>query len=106
VVARGLGCPLSEREAMRLLVADGLEEGRVQSILAHLAAPDLDPIEALIVPFARETIWYRPVEIQRRARELRRQMTAEQFVDLVGIASLANAICRLSAAVDLSRGWQ
>jgi alkylhydroperoxidase family enzyme len=100
VVARGLGCPLSEREAARLLTAEGVAPGEIDATLAHLASPVLDPIEAAVVPFARETIWYRPVQIQRRARALRDQLTREQFLELIGITALANAVCRMSAAVD------
>ena len=53
------------------------------------------------MPFARETIWYRPAEIQRQARSVRDRVTAEPFVDLVGTVALANAVCRLSAALAL-----
>jgi AhpD family alkylhydroperoxidase len=101
VVARGLGCPLSECEAVRLLADEGLDRGTLDEILARLASPKLDPVESIIVPFARETIWYRPSEIQRQARAVRERLTTEQFVELIGTAALANAICRLSAALAL-----
>jgi alkylhydroperoxidase family enzyme len=99
VVARGLGCSLSEREAIRLLAAEGISASVVDATLAHLASPALDPIEAAIVPFARETIWYRPAQIQRRARSLGEHLSRAQFLELVGIAALANAVCRMSAVV-------
>ena len=72
-------------------------------MLDNLSAPCLDPIEAAVVPFARETIWYRPAQIQRRARQVRAQLTRQQFIDLIGVCALGNAVCRLSAALDLSR---
>ena len=100
VVARGLGCPLSEREAVRLLHDHSLTAEDVEEILSHLASPKLDPIEAEIVPFARETIWYRPAPIQRRARKVREHLSTEQFLELVGAAALANAVCRLAVVVD------
>ncbi len=96
VVGRGLGSKRFEEEAKRLLAPLGLDEGKVDEILAHLASPELDPIEAAIVPFARETIRYRPADVQRRARKLREQLSVEQFLELVGVVGLANAICRLS----------
>lgn len=96
VVARGLGSKRAEAEAKRLLTPLGLDEGEVNEILSHLASPKLDPIEAAVVPYARETIRYRPVDIQRRGRKLREQLTVEQFLELVGVVSLANGICRLS----------
>jgi len=96
VVARGLGSELSEREAKRLLAREGLSESQVDDVLAHLASPQLDRIEAVIVPFARETIRIRPIEIQRRAAVLLEQLEVEEFIDLVGIVGAANATCRLS----------
>jgi AhpD family alkylhydroperoxidase len=103
VVARGLGCPLGEEEASRLLIEEGLEAGDVGEILSRLASPKLDELEAVIVPFARETIWYRPAQIQRRGRELRARLSNEQFIDLVGVAALANAVCRMSVILDPPR---
>jgi AhpD family alkylhydroperoxidase len=96
VVARGLGSKRSEAEARRLLAPLGLDEDRTNEILSHLASPKLDPIEAAIVPYARETIRYRPADIQRRGRKLREQLSVEQFLELIGVVSLANATCRLS----------
>lgn len=95
VVARALGCPVSEEESARLLLAEGIgPEQRVQ-ILDHLAAPILDPVERIVVPFARETVWYQPVQIQRRGREVMEALSREQFIELVGVAALANGLCRL-----------
>ena len=65
-------------------------------MLTHLGSPELDPIEAAVVPFARETVRYRPEDIQRRARDLRAMLTEEEFLELVGVLALANGTCRLS----------
>ncbi len=99
VIARALGCSLSEHEAVRLLAEQGLAPAVIGDILAHLASPTLDAAEAVIVPFARETIWYRPVQIQRRARAVSSHLSPEQFVELTGIAALANAVCRMSVVL-------
>lgn len=101
VIARGLGCTLSEQEAGRLLAEEGLDVGDLQEILAHLASPRLDPAESVILPFARETIWYRPAPIQRRARAVREVLSGPQFLELLGVASLANMLCRLDIAAAL-----
>ncbi len=103
VVARGLGCPLSEQEATRLLAAEGLEPQALRPVLEHLASPDLDPTEREAVPFARETIWYRPASIQRRAREVCGQLGAPRFLELLGVAALANMVCRLAATFHALR---
>ena len=99
VVARGLDSKRSEQEARRLLAPLGLDDGDVDEILSHLASPKPDPIEAAIVPFARETIRYRPADIQRRARKLLEQLSVEQFMEFAGVVGLANGICRRSLAL-------
>jgi AhpD family alkylhydroperoxidase len=100
VVARGIGAMASETEAMRLLAEEGMESADLEEVLAHLASPKLDRIEALCVPFARETIRYRPAQIQRRAKEVRERLSGPQFLELVGIAALANMLCRLESVAD------
>jgi alkylhydroperoxidase family enzyme len=104
VVARGLVSSAAEAEAIRLAVAEGLPAGAVAETLANLASPALDPLERALVPFARETIRYEPAQIQRRARALRAELSRGQFVELVGIAALANMLCRLDVARDLRAG--
>jgi AhpD family alkylhydroperoxidase len=100
VVARALECAALEREALQLLAAEGLDASEVQSVLAHLGSPVLDPIETVIVPYARETVRYDPVQIQRRGRELCEQLSPGQFVDLVGTAALANMVARISVSLN------
>ena len=99
VVARGLGSERMEREATEILAANGLDEARTMDVLAHLGSPELDPLESAIVPFARETIRYRPEDIQRRTREMQALLSDEELLELVGIVSLANAAGRLSLAL-------
>ena len=100
VVARGIGAVAAEAEARRLLAEAGLESSELDEVLAHLASPNLDRVEALCVPFARETVRYRPAQIQRRAKEVRGQLGGPQFLELVGIAALANMLCRLEIVAD------
>jgi hypothetical protein len=59
-----------------------------------------DRIEAVIVPFARETVWYQAAQIQRRAREVREALPRQQFLELIAVAAIANAVCRLGIVVD------
>jgi AhpD family alkylhydroperoxidase len=96
VVARGTGCPHSEREAFRLLEAEGLSAARSAEILDHLGGPELDAVESAILPYARETIWYQhPARVQRKGRELRARLSEEEFLELVGVTAVANVVCRL-----------
>lgn len=99
VVATALGCPHSIAEATRLLREEGMADAEIDELLSHLQCQGLDPIESTLVPFARETVWYRPAQIQRRAHRIRGAMTVEQFVEAIGVLAMANATCRLGAAI-------
>jgi len=81
------------------LEREGLSRATLGQVLAHLDAPELDPVERLVVPFARETIWYEPAALQRRARALRDRLEVGQFLEAVGVAALANGLCRMAATV-------
>jgi alkylhydroperoxidase family enzyme len=102
VIARGLACETCVQEMSEALRGEGLDEPALRRTLSHLDAPELDPIERLAVRFARETIWYEPATVQRRARALREHLSAPQFLELVGVASLANALCRMGAMVSVT----
>jgi len=95
VVARALDCPLSEKEAIASLRAEGLHAHQIDEILAHLASPVLNEKERVIVSFARETIWYEPGRVQQLGRDAMQTLSREEFVELVAVASIANVVCRL-----------
>jgi hypothetical protein len=82
-------------EARALAGAHGLGDAEFDAALAHFAAPSLSPAEAAMVRIARDTIRFRPIDLQRRARGLLDQLGASEFVEFVGITALANAVCRL-----------
>jgi alkylhydroperoxidase family enzyme len=102
VVARALGCVPVEIEARAQLAADGLDAADVDEVLTTLGSPRLDAREARLLPFARETVRYQPDVIQRRFREVRRELSDEETLETVGIVALANAVCRLSVIVPAS----
>ena len=99
VVARGLTCEVCALDLGKALREEGLEEATLTQILTHLDAPELDPVERLLVPFARETIWYEPALVQRRARALSNRLAGEQLIEAIGVAALANGLCRMGAMV-------
>ena len=68
-------------------------------IFAWRGAPQLDPVERVLVPFARETIWYEPAPLQRRARALQERLTNPQVLEAIGVAAMANGLCRMGAMV-------
>jgi AhpD family alkylhydroperoxidase len=99
VVARGLGCEVCALEIGEALQREGLDQATLTQILTHLDAAELDDLERLLVRFARETIWYEPAALQRRARALRDRLSGPQLVEAIGVASLANGLCRMGAMV-------
>lgn len=99
VIARGLGCEACAPEVSEALRKEGLKESTIAEVLAHLDAAELDPIERLLVPFARETIWYEPAPLQRRARMLRDRLSGAQLLEAIGVAAFANGLCRMGATV-------
>jgi AhpD family alkylhydroperoxidase len=100
VVARGLGSDWAERHARETLLAEGMTAKGYEEVLAHLSGAELTPAEAVLGPLVRETVWYRTPSLQRHAQRVRSGFSAEEFLEFVGIAALANAVCRLSTLAD------
>lgn len=100
VVARGLPCEVCELGLSRALQREGLAPETVAQVLARLDAPSLEPVERLLLPFARETLWYEPAALQRRARALGEQLTQPQLIEAIGVCAAANALCRMAAVVQ------
>ena len=99
VIAQGLNCGLSRNEACAVLAAEGLSQADVDAILAHLGGPGVSADEAALLAFARDSIWYEPQQIQRKAQALHRLLGAPRFVEALGVVSFGNAVCRLAAVM-------
>jgi alkylhydroperoxidase family enzyme len=99
VVSRGLPCEVCESELTRALADEGMSPHTLQRALSQLDSPQLDDIERLLLPFARETLWYEPAALQRRARALCERLSRPQLMEAVGVAAMANALCRMTAVV-------
>lgn len=100
VIGRALGCGRSENEARRGLASEGFGATDVDEILANLGSAKLDRRDALLVPFARETVRYQTAAIQRRTRELAGTLSTEEVIEAAGVAALANAVGRLSVLLE------
>ena len=103
VIARGLSCSDCAAEVAPALAAQGLEGAALDAVLNHLDGPELDDTERLLVPFARETIWYEPARIQRRARALKEHLAEPQLVEAIGVAALGNGLCRMGAILGCAK---
>jgi hypothetical protein len=99
VVSRGLPCEVCELQLSRELGDRGLSLETQQRVLEQLDAPQLDDIERLLLPFVRETLWYEPAALQRRARALSDRLSRPQLMEAIGVAAMANALCRMTAVV-------
>jgi AhpD family alkylhydroperoxidase len=99
VVSRGLPCTVCELELTRALADEGMPADTLQRVLSQLDAPQLDAVERLLLPFVRETLWYEPAALQRRARALSDRLNRAQLMEAIGVAAMANALCRMTAVV-------
>jgi uncharacterized peroxidase-related enzyme len=98
VIAHTLQCDLCEGEAGKLLEGEGLSRADLDEVLANLASPKLTEMEALLIPWARDTVWMpeQPARIQSRTRPLVGALGPEVVIEAVGAAALANSCVRLT----------
>ena len=87
------------QEISEALEAEGLNESMLARVVTHLDAPELDETERLLMRFARETIWFEPAALQRRARSLRDRLSVPQLIEVIGVTALSNGLCRMNAMV-------
>ncbi|MCW5893550.1 MAG: carboxymuconolactone decarboxylase family protein [bacterium] len=100
VVARALGCPANEREAVDALWREGVAPVEVAGVLAHLGGPGVDAREAQLLALARESVHYQVPVIQERLRAAATTLGADETVELVGFLALANGAVRIGAMLD------
>ena len=102
VIARALQCAHCEHDAVTALHAAGVPARDVAQALDHLAAPGLDPREAQLVPFARETVRCSPTDIQQRLRTLAAglELRVDELLEVVGVTAVGNALCRTSVLLE------
>ncbi len=98
-IAQGIDCYVCSREIERLASAEHLDAAALNSAAAHLDAASLSDTERLYCEFARESLWYEPQFIQRRAHALCKSVGAAAFVEALAVVSLGNMIMRLTAAL-------
>ncbi len=98
IVARTLDCKICESVATRLLDADGVGRDVQREVLDTLSSPAVTDLEALVVPWARDTVWMpeQPARIQERSRPILEAVGPAMYVEIVGGAALANACARLA----------
>jgi alkylhydroperoxidase family enzyme len=98
VVARTLECDICETGAAALLEEEEFLPAELSQVLATLGSPKLSEMEALLVPWARDTVWMpeQPARIQERTRPLLDALGPDLLIEAVGAAALANGCVRLA----------
>jgi alkylhydroperoxidase family enzyme len=98
VVAHTLECQLCEDKAADVLAGEGFSRGELGEVLQSLGSPGLTEAEALLIPWARDTVWMpeQPARIQARTRPLVEALGPSVLVEAVGAAALANSCVRLA----------
>jgi uncharacterized peroxidase-related enzyme len=98
VVAHTLECQICETDAADLLDIEGFSRRELSEVLETLASPRLTEMEALLIPWARDTVWMpeQPKRIQERTRPLLEALGPAVLVEAVGAAALANSCVRLT----------
>jgi len=98
-IAQGIGCDVCAQEMARLAAAAGFEFDTLDRAAAHLDDPGLDASERELCEFARESLWYEPQQIQRKARAVCERIGKPAFVEAIAVAAFGNLLMRLTAAM-------
>ncbi|MEX2481236.1 MAG: hypothetical protein WD928_10275 [Gammaproteobacteria bacterium] len=98
-IAQGIDCAVCAQEIARLADAAALDVGEINRAAAHLDDPTLDSSERQLCEFARESLWYEPQIIQRKARALCEHLGEPRFVEALAIVALGNLLMRLAATM-------
>jgi hypothetical protein len=98
VIARTLECETSETIAGGILSDEGFSRADLSQVLDTLTSPKLTEMEALLIPWARDTVWMpeQPARIQAKTRPLLEVLGPRGLVEAVGGAALANGCVRLT----------
>lgn len=100
VVARTFGCSLCEREAIKVLVQEGLSEREIETALATLQWKGLAPQQSGLLSWARDTVYYETGKIQPLTRQLGAAIGDAALLEAIGVAALANSTVRLAMLVE------
>ncbi|MBC5765913.1 carboxymuconolactone decarboxylase family protein [Ramlibacter albus] len=100
VIARSLECPFCEAEVVQRLAQQGMPQAQVRASLESLADAQLDPMEEPLLAWARDTVRYQTLDIQKRTHALRERIGAERTLEAIGVAALANATVRLAMLLE------
>ena len=96
VIARQLGSQLCEEEATEGLAREGFEAQETQTLLATLSGGRMTELEATLLRWTRETVWYEPRAIQASTRRLLAEVGERRALEALGCAAFSNSLARLA----------
>lgn len=96
VVARTLGCRISEAEATKVLVEDGFAQEEIDRALTSLDSPRLSRRDARLLPWVRNTVHYQTNRLQVETKAIAGEADSRVLLEAIGTAALANAMVRLA----------
>jgi alkylhydroperoxidase family enzyme len=100
VIARQLGSQLCEQEASDGLAREGLPAQDTQDLLATLSPASMTDLEARLVRWTRETVWYEPRAIQDSTRRLLSEVGEQRALEALGSAAVCNTLARLALVLQ------
>jgi alkylhydroperoxidase family enzyme len=100
VVARTLGCRHTEAEAKKLLAQERMDEAEIEEALQTLQSGRLEPSQAGLLAWTRDTVYYQTPAIQQQTRGLARRMGDTEVLEAIGTAALANATVRIAMLLE------
>src|SRR5262249_42167790 len=101
VCGRALGDTTAEYEARALFGRHEFGSAEADRILANRGSPNLDELEARLVPYAHASVDYQPIEMQQQTRALADAIGPDRMLEAVGLAALGNALARIGVLKDV-----
>lgn len=99
IISRALGCPACEPEFADMLKNEGFSDTDLNDIAMYLTCDQFSVFENKLVQFARDTVRYKPIEIQYKARELCDYVSTAEVLAICGFAGIANTLGRLTMLI-------
>jgi AhpD family alkylhydroperoxidase len=96
-VTEGIDCDPCRVEVNRLAAEAGIDPVDLKLMVSHLEKSGLSLRERLMLEYARESLWYEPQRLQRRAKAVHAQTGRTDLVEMLAVVALANMLVRMSA---------
>lgn len=96
VIARSLQCPFCEEETRNMAINLGFSEQEFDQALRSLSSPRLSQLELELLNWSRDTVRFQTGPMQRRIKDLAREIDDEVLLEAFGVAALANTTVRIA----------